>query len=245
MAPQEHRTLFYKSYVTSGQAARSDDLKAILSLRGPYLRELVAAHFPLDRSAKVLDIGCGYGALLHFIREAGYCDSAGIDTSAEQVALARSLGLDRVEEGDIVAHIRNVAEATYDVVVAFDVLEHFTRSEVLDLLGSIKRIVKPGGKIIAHVPNGSSPFVGSVLYGDFTHELAFTEQSLQQVATALGFVQIRCYEDRPVPHGLKSKIRSILWRLLRLCFRFIDTVETGASNPDALYSRNILAVIDR
>jgi SAM-dependent methyltransferase len=237
-----HRTQLYDAYVTSGQAA---DAAGDFAARGPYLRRLVADHFPRDPLARIVDLGCGNGALLHFCRAAGYGDLEGVDASAEQVAAARERGVDCVVQGDVFAYLRSARDETYDVVVAFDVLEHFTRSEAIDFLREIKRATKPGGRVIVHVPNGESPFVGAVLHGDFTHELAFTRKSLAQLSATLGFAGIACYEDRPIPHGLKSGVRAILWRCVRLAFRLATAIETGDGGAGAVYSRNILAVIER
>jgi SAM-dependent methyltransferase len=69
-----------------------------------------------------------------------------------------------------------------DAVIAFDVLEHFGRDELIPLVDAVHRVLRPGGRWIIHVPNGESPFFGSIRYGDLTHELAFTRQSEDYVA---------------------------------------------------------------
>ncbi len=40
-----------------------------------YLKQIL----PADKSARILDIGCGYGNLLYGMREAGYKNIQGID----------------------------------------------------------------------------------------------------------------------------------------------------------------------
>jgi SAM-dependent methyltransferase len=50
----------------------------------------------MDRASAVLELGCGDGALLAYLAQRGFTNLAGVDISAEQVALAQRRGL-RVE----------------------------------------------------------------------------------------------------------------------------------------------------
>ena len=95
---------------------------------------------------------------------------------------------------------------------------------------------------IIHVPNGESPFGGRSRFGDFTHEQAFTRGSLTQLLLASGFATVACYEDAPAAHGAKSRLRALLWRLIRLALRLYLAVETGDTGRNAIFSQNLLAV---
>lgn len=141
-------------------------------------------HFPTDGDAAVLDVGGSHGALIHFAREAGYRNLRSVDRSPEQVAVQR-LGIEGVEEGDLGQVLRPQADASPDVVVAFGVIEHFTRDKLLHFVDQVHRVLKPGGRSIIHVPNGASPFFGAIRYGDLIHELAFTRTSLSQLLLSL------------------------------------------------------------
>jgi hypothetical protein len=109
-------------------------------------------------------------------------------------------------------------------------------------LDQIFRVLKPGGRLIIHAPNGASPFGGRIRYGDFTHELAFTPESLTQVCQVCGFSQITCYEDQPVPHGIKSGLRWLLWQAIRSVWRFYLAVETGAMDSGMIFSQNLFCI---
>jgi cyclopropane fatty-acyl-phospholipid synthase-like methyltransferase len=56
-----------------------------------------------------------------------------------------------------------------------DVIEHLTRQELFDLLDSVYRVLAPGGVCLVHVPNAEGLYGMRIRYGDFTHELAFSE----------------------------------------------------------------------
>ena len=83
---------------------------------------------------------------------------------------------------------------------------------------------------------------GAVLYGDLTHELAFTRNSLSQLLLASGFEQVGCFEPEVVVHGARSGVRAILWKLIRAALRVYTAAETGEAGRDAVLTRNLLAV---
>jgi 2-polyprenyl-3-methyl-5-hydroxy-6-metoxy-1,4-benzoquinol methylase len=240
-----HRSRLYASYVTSGQAGVADGGEGMPRGRDAFLRKIIEHHVPADRGVRILDLGCGSGALLRCCRDAGYRALEGIDISPEQTRAAHRLGLDCVREGDILGFLQAAPAGCYDVVFALDVLEHFSRDEVLDVLAAVARVVRPGGRFIVHVPNGESPFVGAIRYGDFTHQLAFTRHALAALGRISGFSQVSCYEDRPVPHGALSLVRLVLWHVVRLVLVAVTAIETGDPGRGAVLSRNLLAVLVR
>jgi 2-polyprenyl-3-methyl-5-hydroxy-6-metoxy-1,4-benzoquinol methylase len=213
-----------------------------LDFRTAHLQRLIRQHFPPDQGAAILDIGCGHGAILSFARQAGYHNTVGIDWSASQVAEAERRGITGIIEGDVLQVLESFAAASQDVVIAFDVIEHFTKDELLFCLDQIYRVLKTGGKLIIHAPNGDSPFCGHIRYGDFTHELAVTRESLTQLCQVCGFSRIACYEDQPAPHGIKSGIRWLLWKVIRGVLSFYIAVETGVLNSGMIFSQNLFCI---
>lgn len=211
-------------------------------MRAPTLRGIVRKYFPDDRDAAILDIGCGHGALLYFAREAGYRCLRGVDVSPQQVAVAHRLGIDEVEQGDLVVALADLPESSQDMVIAFDVIEHFTKDELIGFVDAVRRVLKTEGRWLIHAPNAESPFGAAVRYGDMTHEQAFTRTSLEQLLRASGFSTVECFESAPTAHGIKSLIRAGLWKLVRLAARLWMAVETGDIGKRALFTRNLLAV---
>ena len=91
---------------------------------------------------RILDLGCGDGALTEALVAAG-CAVVAVDGSAEQVAGARSRGLD--------AHVARAEslpfEAEFDAVFSNAVL-HWVR-DADGVLRSVFRALKPGGRFVA------------------------------------------------------------------------------------------------
>lgn len=243
--PSRYRERIYGDYVEARSESLAPPTLDGLRPRLPYLRQMVRRHFPPQRDAAILELGCGHGALLHVLAQMGYRNARGVDVSPEQVAAARRLGIAGVEQSDLMDALRSTPDQSQDIVVTFDVIEHFTKAELVLLVDEVHRVLQMGGRWIIHAPNGESPFGMRMRYWDMTHEQAFTRTSLVQLLLASGFSRVLCFEDQPVPHGLKSVVRLVLWKLIRAGLLFYVAVETGAFDRDAVFSQNLLAVAHR
>jgi 2-polyprenyl-3-methyl-5-hydroxy-6-metoxy-1,4-benzoquinol methylase len=234
------KSAFYTSYVSSGQAHAGDSQSAqeLFRPRLAYLNHVIANHLPPDRNARIVDLGCGPGALLFALERAGYRNIAGVDLSQEQIAVAARLGIASATCATLEDFLAAQPSASVDVVLAMDVFEHLTRPQLMEVLASIRRAVRPGGRCVAHVPNAEGIFAAAIRYGDFTHETSFTRVSAAQVFRVAGFTQVDCFEDKPRVHGLRSLVRRIIWDAGTLPSRLLHLAETGARG--AILSQNML-----
>ena len=241
MTTTDYRARLYDTYVEARESIDPGTLDGMRS-RLPYLQRVVRDHFPPRKDARVLDLGCGHGTLLHVARSHGYGHIEGIDVSAGQVALAKRLGIDGVREGDVMDELAVMPAGSWDVIVTFDVIEHLRRDELFALADEVHRVLAEDGRWIIHTPNGESPLFGRIRYGDLTHEQAFTRQSVQQFLRPAGFRHIDSFEDTPVVHGARSALRSMVWRGIRGLLRIYLAAETGHTGGDAIFSQNFLVV---
>jgi len=238
----DYRDRVYKHYVHARQESLAPQTVESLKPRAPYFKKLIREHFPPDKNAVVLDIGCGHGALIYFARKYGYANVTGVDRSPQQVAEANRLGVQGVRLGNLMDMLKSLPEASLDVAVAFDVIEHFTKVELFPFVDEVYRVLRKGGRWIIHTPNGEWPFASRIRYGDFTHELCFTRESLMQLLKSSGFSEIAFFEDTPIPHGLKSTARWLMWKTIRGILRFYLAAETGAAKRDCIFTQNFLTL---
>lgn len=236
------RSRLYNAYISSGQTGMTGNRKEPFdfSSRAHFIESIIGKHIPDDKSIRILDLGCGYGAFLHFLKQAGYWNVFGVDVSGEQVAMAQSIGIAEIGRGDIGAFLATVKDSSVDVVLLIDVLEHFTRQELFDTLDEVFRVLKPLGKCIAHLPNAEGIYGMRVRYGDLTHELAFTPMTVHQVFSTVGFTKVDCLEDKPVVHGMKSFVRRLIWDVGTLVPKLVLAAETGQTS--LTLSQNMLVV---
>ncbi len=91
---------------------------------------------------RILDLGCGDGALTIKLADTG-CDVVGVDSSAPQIEAARRLGLDaRVADG---ARLRFDSE--FDAVFSNAAI-HWMKP-VDDVIAGVWRAIRPGGRFVA------------------------------------------------------------------------------------------------
>jgi len=209
-----------------------------------YYRSFVRLHFPENRSAEILDLGAGSGGLLLVAQSLGYTHLMGVDRSSSQVKRAPASGGPSVIQGDAIQVLRSLPERSKDAVVLFDVIEHLTRDELIDLLDEVHRVLGQGGRLLIHTVNAESPFFGRIRYGDLTHETAFTVSSLRQALALSGFMRVTFHEDLPTRHSFRSRVRYVLWRMIRAVLAFYLTVETGSCR-EAILSQGFVAVAYR
>lgn len=228
-----YRGRLYEAYSTHHSGV-ADDAAAGLSFRRD-----IEPHLPADRSARVVDLGCGQGRLVRELQRSGYPNASGIDVSREQVDLAHREGITSVEHGDFLTVFTG---RRYDVVTATDFFEHLTKSEVLAAIDTVHDALAPGGRLIMRVPNAVSPFSGHYQYGDFTHETLFTSRSLQQLGATVGFDRVEVHACPPVVHGWKSAGRLAVWKVVSGAFKLALAAETGARSGH-LVTQNVVAVM--
>jgi SAM-dependent methyltransferase len=227
------REFVYAHYETTHRVYGDAQVAATPGRRRQIARAL-DKWLPADRAARILDFGCGDGALLSIAEELGYSKLHGVDASPGLLGLAAKATRAELTLGEGLDYLAHAAPGSFEAIVAFDVLEHLTRDELLAWAREASRVLAPSGVAIIHVPNGASPFVGRTLWGDLTHERAFTAHSLGQLLRPLGFLDGAAHEDSPPAHGLKSGARALLWRALRLLVVGWLAIETGVARGHVL-----------
>jgi len=106
----------------------------------------------------------------------------------------------------------------------------------------IAELTGPKGKVIAFKPSSrnSSSFGSRYRYWDFTHEVAFTRSSLNQILRNAGFSEVIFRSTGPVPKGLKSSIRFLLWKLIHYLLKCYMLIETGSG--EGIFTQNIISI---
>ena len=91
---------------------------------------------------RVLDLGCGPGALMHFLAELGV-DVEGIDFSESSRELATPVVRDRIAIGNTYDELK--PKHSYDLVICREVLEHLT---VLQVKATVSNMVRMSSRFI-------------------------------------------------------------------------------------------------
>lgn len=194
----------------------------------------------LPDGAQALDLGCGLGQCLYWLHEEGL-QCTGIDLSAEQLEQARTMLPEsvRLEERGALDFLSSSPDI-FGVIVANDLLEHLTRPEALEMVDAAFEALRPGGLLIARVPNAICPGAGR-FFNDLTHERPYTGDSMRHLLRLAGFTDVDVFAFEP--HPFRSVIsplgwacRHAMWSLYRLRL-YLHHVAPG---PEVV-SRNLAA----
>ncbi len=153
---------------------------------------------------RVLDAACGEGYGSALVARAG-ADVLGVDIGADAVAHARTryagiAGL-RFEQADATA-LDACADASFDLVLSFETLEHVQAQE--RLLDGFARLLAPGGLLLVSTPDKRT-------YTDLTgevnpHHVRELYRDEFEALLAARFPARRLY-------GQKNLFQSVLWSL--------------------------------
>jgi len=165
---------------------------------------------------KLLDIGCGFGHLMRTARDKGW-DVTGVDVTPGAIAVCRKHGL-VVFEGTL--EDLNPAPETFDAVTMIGVIEYLV--DPLRELGSVARILKPGGVLVVrainldfHLPAHRIHKLGAGLFNRLGlrdpaifHRFTFSPRNFRYCAERAGLRALRIIPSpstRGDPYGYAKK----------------------------------------
>jgi len=152
---------------------------------------------------KILDIGCGKGLFLDFLRESGLSlECAGYELNSEVAKIARSKGYTVFEDLSSEPLLSQMGAKKFDVICIFQVLEHL--SDPVGLIKFLVPLVSPGGIFIIGVPDAGGPlrFFPNALTDIPPHHISrWCESVFRRGLTALGLGVLRI-EFEPLPYYL-------------------------------------------
>jgi SAM-dependent methyltransferase len=182
----------------------------------------------------VLEIGCGTGHFLLYLREKGVKNFLGIDLDPALSSVVPAEVQENFRIIDVWEFLAEAAPNSFDRVALFDVIEHFDPEQGLALLERLHKILKPGGRILLKTPNGGSPWGLQHRYGDLTHKIAYTPNSLRHLAVTAGYRCLAClphFENSPLRQWTDKAFHALLGRILM--------------TPPEIWTANFFAVLEK
>jgi 2-polyprenyl-3-methyl-5-hydroxy-6-metoxy-1,4-benzoquinol methylase len=162
--------------------------------------------------SKFLEIGFGNGALMSWARSKG-AHIYGIELLEASIERARARGIPLLSP-KLEDNLPEFSEY-FDVVAAYDVLEHLSLPEVITALDIIAKLLKPGGTLILRFPNGQSPFGRFLQHADLTHRCTLSLAILDQLTMCgpLTISSVKLKKPKPIgslAHRAGSIIKSAM-----------------------------------
>jgi len=101
----------------------------------------------IEKNTRVLDVGCGDGILMEYLKYNKEIDIRGIEISKDNVQKCLSKGL-TVIEGDAEKDLLQFPDSSFDFVILSQTLQAFLNPEIV-----IKELLRVGKKAIVTIPN--------------------------------------------------------------------------------------------
>ena len=209
--------------------------------------ELLDWFFIPSAGERVLDVGCGSGVFANRLAELGAQVTA-VDSNAESVEYgARTFARDNLEFRRGLLDELNLPENSFDSAVCLEVIEHVWPAQTDALLADLRRVLRPGGRLLLTTPNyrGLWPLVewASDRFGDnapmregrhvtFYHRARLRGQ-LESAGLAVEKMRTYC-TFAPFAAGVSRRLSERLERLERtMDFPFGNLLAVSARNPAA------------
>lgn len=149
--------------MTTGQALRGIGSRfgERASVRGEYPHvdrlDWILGHIP--EGARVLELGCGTGWAITIPLLRQGVDVAGVDIDEASIEHGRALLRRKsLPEKRLIARDLREVDATFDVVILSEVIEHLHDTERVELLRLVRSKLSRHGTLLVTVPNGYTLF---------------------------------------------------------------------------------------
>ena len=148
----------------------------------------------------ICDMGCGPGQIARYLHRRGI-PACGIDLSAQMVAQAQRLNPEiPFQQGDM-HQLTGVADASLGGIAAFYTLIHIPRAEMVSVLQELKRVLAPGGVLLAafhlgHETVHLEEWWGRTVSVDFYY---YEREEMKACLVEAGFTLQEAIERDPYP----------------------------------------------
>lgn len=191
----------------------------------------------IRKPGTILDVGCGSGFFLAYLRARGW-QVHGLEPAAEHVAFARDvLGLPNVIQGTWPP--AKGFSRQFDAVTMIHLIEHM--SDPLTILTAARHSLCEGGTILLETPNIES--WPARLFGPQwvtldapRHMVLFSQKSLTHLLRSAGFDKVRMITYSPSTMEWSESLR---YRLNRVSGKdFVESAPLGSSLDDVAVNKS-------
>jgi 2-polyprenyl-3-methyl-5-hydroxy-6-metoxy-1,4-benzoquinol methylase len=147
--------------------------------------------------SRVLDVGCGSGRDVNALIEAGY-EATGVDGSESMLreAASRYPSLGGRMTVDSLPLLASIPDGVYDGILCWAVLMHVPEEHLFDTVFNLRRLLKPGGRLLISTPL-QGPTVDRITLRDADGRLfnGVTPENLRFLFEKIGFRLLNRWDE--------------------------------------------------
>jgi ubiquinone/menaquinone biosynthesis C-methylase UbiE len=144
-------------------------------------RQLVTQFLKGRRPQKILDVGCGTGETISFLKKLfPKAKFYGVDSSSSAIKFSKLRGHKNILKS--LAEKLPFKDKTFDVILFLDVLEHISDDQ--KVINEAKRVLKKNGSIIITSP--ALNFIWSAHDTDQGHKRRYTRRAIRKLSSNAG-----------------------------------------------------------
>lgn len=207
-----------------------------------YFKKNYENYLPEKKDSLILDLGCGTGHFLYYLKKQKYSNYIGVDFGKQAIEFCKKNNMaPRIINSEVSDFLKK-SKQQFDAIIFNDIIEHIPKKELIPLLKLMKTKLNNSGVLLIKTPNLSNPITaGSSRYIDFTHTLGFTEESLSQVLKLAEFKNIKIkaqdiFVFNPIINILGNTLHFIFGIFFRLMFLIYGR------KTAKIFSKDIIAI---
>jgi 2-polyprenyl-3-methyl-5-hydroxy-6-metoxy-1,4-benzoquinol methylase len=242
----DFRDTLYEKYFQTQNGRRHNNANLEQKIKDNWLQleHEILPLIPAKKDLRILDLGCGYGELLMLLNSKGFTQTEGIDISPQQIEMAKELNVPNVQVADAFAYLGSQKNAI-DIITGIDIIEHFSKDELVKLLALIKEALKPGGIAIFRTPNMDAPFTSTYAFGDYTHQSFLNYSSAEQLFNSIEFSRVEVLPSFiKVKGALKEILRKLVWKWVTFQSK-LTLFASGKSTKGVYFTPNLIIKVTK
>ncbi|MEU6673636.1 cyclopropane-fatty-acyl-phospholipid synthase family protein [Streptomyces sp. NPDC046925] len=200
--------------------------------------ELICRKLGLARGTRLLDVGCGWGALTLYAAEQYKAQVTAVTLSREQRNFVRARVRERGLEDQVdvqLRHYRDIESGEYEAVSVIEMGEHVGDEEYPGFAAQLFGLLRPQGRILVQQMSRGSKAPGG---GAFIESYIAPDMHMRPVGETVGLWEAAGFEVRAAESLREHYVRTVdAWRvtLEERWTEFVSLVGTEAARTWRLY----------
>ena len=193
------------------------------------------------KEIKILEIGYGNANFMTYCMMHNF-DITGVELNMDLIKRAKLKNYKVIRYKDFDLH-----KDKYDLIVAFDVLEHIPTNSLASFIKKISSLLNRPGFLFLRFPNGDSPFGLVNQNGDITHLTAIGSFKIFHLAkiSGLNVIKIKPPSQNILNSTILVAIHRLVFNPIKWILNFIIKILVFPDKKIFFFNTNLIALLEK